>query len=140
MSGGSLDYFYYRFEEPIEKIEKEIKWGKNKWSSEVLSEFQNAIKYLKIAQIYSHNVEWLLSGDYGDNSFLETVKEDFEELKKNQTIIEPQLKKCPLCKDFDGKKCNNRWQQETMDNESSRKRITDASDCYDFEEIDEEDI
>jgi hypothetical protein len=138
MSGGSLDYFYYRFEEPIEKIKKEIKWGKNKWSPEVLSEFQNTIKYLKIAHIYSHNVEWLLSGDYGDDSFLEAVKEDLEELKKNQTIIKPQLKKCPLCKDFDGKKCTNRWQQETMDNESSRKRITDASDCYDFEEIDEE--
>lgn len=30
MSGGSLDYFYFRFEEPLEKISKEIKWGKNK--------------------------------------------------------------------------------------------------------------
>lgn len=35
MSGGSLDYFYFRFEEPLEKISKEIKWGKNKWSPEV---------------------------------------------------------------------------------------------------------
>lgn len=28
MSGGSLDYFYFRFEEPLEKISKEIKWEK----------------------------------------------------------------------------------------------------------------
>lgn len=28
MSGGSLDYFYFRFEDPLEKISKEIKWGK----------------------------------------------------------------------------------------------------------------
>ena len=97
MSGGSLDYFYSRFDEPLEKISKEIKWGKNKWSPEVLSEFKNALKYLKIAQVYSHDVEWLLSGDYGDDSFLESIKEELEELEKNQTVIEPQLKKCP-CK------------------------------------------
>ena len=96
MNGGNLDYFYSRFDEPLEKISKEIKWGKNKWSPKVLSEFQNAIKYLKIAQVYSHDVEWLLSGDYGDDSFLESIKEELEELEKNPDIIEPQLKKCPL--------------------------------------------
>jgi hypothetical protein len=110
MSGGSLGYFYFRFEEPLEKISKEIKWGKNKWSPEVLSEFQNAIKYLKIAQVYSHDVEWLLSGDYSDDSFFESIKEELEELEKNPDIIEPQLKKCPLYKDFNGKRCTNRWQ------------------------------
>lgn len=79
MSGGSLDYFCYTFEEPLKKISKEIKWGKNKWSPEVLAEFQNAIKYLKIAKIYSHSVEWLLSGDYSDDSFLGALKEELEE-------------------------------------------------------------
>lgn len=28
MSGGNLDYFYSRFDEPLEKISKEIKRGK----------------------------------------------------------------------------------------------------------------
>ena len=137
MSGGNLDYFYSRFDEPLEKISKEIKWGKNKWSPDVLLEFQNALKYLKIAQVYSHDVEWLLSGDYSDDLFLESIKDELEELEKNQTIIDPQLKKCTLCKDFNGKECTNRWQMESMDKESFEKRITDASDCYDFEEIDE---
>ena len=59
MSGGSLEYFYYKFEEPLERISKEIKWGKNKWTAETLLEFQNAVNYLKLAQIYSHRVEWL---------------------------------------------------------------------------------
>lgn len=52
-------------------------------------EFQNALKYLKIAQVYSHDVEWLLSGDYGDDSFLENIKDELEELEKNPDIIEP---------------------------------------------------
>lgn len=104
----------------------------------MLSEFQKALKYLKIAQVYSHDVEWLLSGDYSDDSFLESINEELEELEKNPDIIETQLKKCPLCKYFNGKKCTNHWQMEYMDKESFEKRIADASDCYDFEEIDED--
>ena len=138
MSGGNLDYFYSRFDEPLEMISKEIKWGKNKWSPEVLLEFQNALKCLKIAQVYSHDVEWLLSGDYSDDSFLESIKEELEELEKNPDTIEPLLKKCPLCKYFNGKRCTYHWQVETLDTETSEKRIIDASDCYDFEEIDDE--
>ena len=75
-------------------------------------ERQNALKYLKIAQVYSHDVEWLLSGDYGDDLFLENIKDELEELEKNPNTIEPQLKKCPLCKYFNGKKCTNRWQMD----------------------------
>lgn len=64
-------------------------------------------------------------------------------------IIEPQLKKCPLCKNFSGKQCRHRndlryryfdhpeWEQ--LDNESYEKRLTDASDCWDFKEMDDED-
>lgn len=77
-------------------------------------EFQNALKYLKIVQFYSHDVECLLSGDYGDDSFLENIKDELEELEKNPDIIEPQLKKCPLCKYFNGKKCTNHWQMDVI--------------------------
>jgi hypothetical protein len=66
------------------------------------------------------------------------IKEELEELEKNPDIIEPQLKECPVCKYFNGKKCTNHWQMEYMDKESFEKRIADASDCYGFEEIDEE--
>ena len=145
MSGGNLDYFYSRFDEPLEKISKEIKWGKNKWSPEVLSEFQITLKYLKIAQVYSNDVEWLLSGDYGDDSFLESIKEELEELEKNPDIIELQLKKSPLCKNFNGTTCKHRFdlsyryvdnpEWEELGRKSYEKRLTDASDCCDFEEI-----
>ena len=76
--------------------------------------------------------------DYGDDSFIESITEEVEKKKKNPDIIEPQLKKCPLCKYFNGKKCTNHWQMETLDTETSKKRIIDASDCYDFEEVDVE--
>ena len=149
MSGGSLQYFYSQFEESLQRISQEIKWGKNKWTPETLLEFQSAVKYLKIAQIYSRRVEWLLSGDDGEDDFSERLKDELEELENNPEIIEPQLQKCSLCKNFNGKQCGHRndlryryfdhpeWEQQ--DNDSYEKRITDASDCWDFEEIDDED-
>lgn len=73
MSGGSLNYFAFTFDEPVTTISKEIKWGKNKWSPETLLELQNALKYLKLAQVYSRRVEWLLSGDDGENTFIQRL-------------------------------------------------------------------
>lgn len=110
MSGGNLYYFYSRFDELLEKILKEIKWGKNKWTPETLLEFQNAVNYLKLAQIYSRRVEWLLSGNDGEDSFIKRLKEELGENRKN-----PE------------------W--EEIDRKSYEKRLTDTSDCYDFEEI-----
>ena len=92
MSGGSMNYFAFTFDEPLAIISKEIKWGKNKWTPEALLEFQNAVNYLKLAQIYSRRVEWLLSGDDGENSFIKRLKEELEENRKNPELIEPQLK------------------------------------------------
>ena len=82
MSGGSLDYFCYKFDEPLATISREIKWGKNKWSPETLLEFNNVVKYLKIAQTYSRRVEWLLSGDDSEDDFSERLKEELEALEK----------------------------------------------------------
>lgn len=144
MSGGSLEYFYYKFEEPLERISKEIKWGKNKWTAETLLEFQNAVNYLKLAQIYSHRVEWLFSGDDGEDSFIKRLKEEISEFDNNPEIIEPQLQKCSLCKNFNGKECKDRWilkyeyldhpNWEQIDKENYEKRLEDASDCWNFEE------
>ena len=109
-----------------------------------------AIKYLKIAQIYTKRIEWLLSGDDGEDSFHERLREELEDYKKNYKEIEPQLKKCSLCQNFNGNKCDYRWRMnsyyfdhpewEKMDRKAFKKRLTDASDCYDFEEIQDEDL
>ena len=92
MSGGSLDYFYSRIDEPIQIISEKIKWGKKIWSLKTLRKFKMAIKYLKIAQIYTKRIEWLLSGDDGEDSFHERLREELEDYNKNYEEIEPQLK------------------------------------------------
>ena len=83
MSGGSLDYFYSRIDEPVQIISEKIKWGKKIWSLKTLRKFKMAIKYLKIAQIYTKRIEWLLSGDDGEDSFHERLREELEDYNKN---------------------------------------------------------
>ena len=41
---------------------------------------KEAVKALKIAQEYAQRVDWLLSGDDGDESFLRRIDEDLKNL------------------------------------------------------------
>jgi hypothetical protein len=108
MSGGTWDYIQYRFTDTIEDIQREIdKSGKpltkeemknhwnypewfekypedkfhHKYSDEVLAEFKNAIDIISKAQVYMQRIDWLLSGDDGEETFLERLKSDLEKLK-----------------------------------------------------------
>ena len=111
MSGGHFDYLQTRFEweiiEPIqeliansgrEKTKEELKDDYNwyggeddaqekshyKYPDDIIAEFKNAIHYLKMAQIYTQRIDWLVSGDDGEDSFRTRLKEDLEEYKNEQ--------------------------------------------------------
>ena len=43
---------------------------------------KEGIEILKKAQIYAHRIDWLLSGDDGEESFLKRLEEDLNELEK----------------------------------------------------------
>ena len=49
---------------------------------ETLKEFRKAEEYLRLAYVYAHRIDWLLSGDDGEETFHERLKQDLEELKK----------------------------------------------------------
>lgn len=51
------------------------------YSKETIREFRKAIKLLKQAEVYAQRIDWLLSGDDGEESFHERLKADLEELK-----------------------------------------------------------
>jgi hypothetical protein len=42
---------------------------------------KEGIEALKRAQIYAHRIDWLLSGDDGEESFLRRLEEELNELK-----------------------------------------------------------
>lgn len=52
------------------------------YSKETIKEFKKGIKILKMAEIYAQRIDWLLSGDDGEENFHERLKEELEQLKK----------------------------------------------------------
>ena len=108
MSGGMWNYIQYRFTDVIEGIKDEIeRSGKPKTKEElkeefyrdsdwyekypqdkfhyrypedVIDEFKKAIDIIAKAQVYVQRIDWLLSGDDGDETFIERLKEDLNKL------------------------------------------------------------
>lgn len=108
MSGGHWDYIQYRFTDVAKDIEnliekngqpkteedlKEETWHDSGWfdkypedkfhykyPEEVIEEFKKGAEIIKLAQIYMQRLDWLLSGDDGEESFIERLKQDKEKL------------------------------------------------------------
>ncbi len=51
------------------------------YSKETIREFKKAIRILKQAEVYAQRIDWLLSGDDGEDNFHERLKDELEELK-----------------------------------------------------------
>ena len=96
MSGGHFDYLQFRISEIVDRIERVI--AKNvdgetsrrldeegEWhysfKEETLTEFRNGIAALKKAFVYAHRIDWLISGDDGEDGFHIRLKKELEELK-----------------------------------------------------------
>jgi hypothetical protein len=112
MSGGHFDYIQTQFEwqiiEPIESLienngrEKTKEWIKEaepwrgddwyeqypndkfhyKYPDDIIDEFKKAVYYLKIAKIYTQRIDWLVSGDDGEDSFRRRLEEELSKIKK----------------------------------------------------------
>jgi hypothetical protein len=110
MSGGAFNYDQYKIGYMVDQIEevvvkngvektpedlKEEGWRDPDWykkypedlfhykyPDEVIEKMKEGIEVLKRAQIYAHRIDWLLSGDDGEESFLRRLEEELNELNK----------------------------------------------------------
>jgi len=110
LSGGAFDYKQWHIEQIADDVEKLIEkngrkkadeelkdefWHGDDWyekypedlyhykyPDEVIEKFKEGIKVLRIAAVYAQRIDWLLSGDDGEESFLERLKEELGELEK----------------------------------------------------------
>ena len=109
MSGGAFDYKQYNIsmiadeiEQTIEhsgrpKTKEELKdesWGRDgswyekypedlnhyKYSDEVIEKFKEGVDALRKAHIYAQRIDWLISGDDGEETFHERLKEELDKL------------------------------------------------------------
>lgn len=82
MSGGSLDYFYFKVEWGIENVIQQINPGNPGLfaNQELLLEF---VKHLRLVSEALHDIEWETSGDYGEGDSLPAIRKvlGYEELE-----------------------------------------------------------
>jgi hypothetical protein len=109
MSGGHWDYLQYRFTDVAEDVKKLIEnngkektereltedsWRDSEWyekypedkfhykySDEIIEKFKEGLKHIELAHIYMQRLDWLLSGDDGDVSFISRLEEDLKKLE-----------------------------------------------------------
>jgi len=110
MSGGHFDYNQHRIGYIAEEIKEQIErngrpktrdemkdegWHDENWyvkypeelnwpkySPEVIEKFKESLYYLERAQVYAERIDYYLSGDDGEDSFLERLKEELTKLNK----------------------------------------------------------
>lgn len=82
MSGGHFEYQQYKIEEIANSIEQALERNEYEYSKKTLEEFKTAVKVLGVAYIYARRIDWLLSGDDGEDTFHERLKEELNDLNK----------------------------------------------------------
>ena len=82
MSGGAFNYAQHQLNEIAETIELAIQqnddtslnqYGERRgrgYSPEVIERFRVAVKTLRQAYRMAHDIDWLLSGDTGEDTFI----------------------------------------------------------------------
>jgi len=82
MSGGYFDYNQYRIDDIIDQIERAINANKETYdfSAKTIREFRKAIRILRKGAVYAQRIDWLISGDDGEETFHKRLKEDLEGL------------------------------------------------------------
>lgn len=112
MSGGHFDYNQHKIRDIADEVESLIEkngkriseeqikeqerwygqdWFKKypqdlyhyKYSDEVIEKFKEGLKILRQAEVYAHRIDWLISGDDGEDNFLERLKQDLKKLESN---------------------------------------------------------
>ena len=110
MSGGHFDYQDFQLTSIADDIEREIEkngqpltkeeikendWRNVDWyekhpedlfhykyPDEIIEKFKEAVNILRKAYIYAHRIDYLLSGDDGEESFIERLSKELTELKE----------------------------------------------------------
>ena len=92
MSGGHFNYEQYKISQIADDIDQLVRdnnneerneWGDtkgNNFSAETIAEFKKGIEILKQAYVYAQRIDWLISGDDGEDTFHERLKDDLEKL------------------------------------------------------------
>jgi len=114
MSGGKFAYEQYKIGYIADSVEHEIRksgkkktdrelreesWKNKDWyeeypedlfhykyPDEIIEKFKEGLDILRKAEIYAQRIDWLLSGDDGEENFLERLKEDLGRYERGKLL------------------------------------------------------
>lgn len=95
MSGGRFDYIERKIPYIAESIQEEIdsnntkwegffsepEWNGERYTKETIEEFKKGIEALRKAYVYARRIDYLLSGDDGEETFHKRLKEELKNFK-----------------------------------------------------------
>lgn len=93
MSGGHFDYNQWKIQMIADEIEQLIidndsdeknEWGDIKgyhFNDDTIREFKAAVALLKVSYVFAQRIDWLVSGDDGEDSFHRRLREDLKKLQ-----------------------------------------------------------
>lgn len=89
MSGGHFEYKQFTLSELAYQVKQlcinnniENDWGyAANYTPETIAQFNTAVELLKKAAIYVHRIDYLVSGDDGEDNFHTILAADLKELK-----------------------------------------------------------
>lgn len=86
MSGGHFNYSQNRINDVVECLEyllddEEAQERRDTYSDATLQKFKEAAEILKKAFVYTQRIDWLLSGDDGEETFHERLEEDLNKIE-----------------------------------------------------------
>ena len=92
MSGGHFQYTQWKIHDIADEVEQLIltndseekdEWGDRKgyhYTPETIEEFKKGLVLLRQAYVYAQRIDWLVSGDDGEDSFHSRLKFELEKL------------------------------------------------------------
>ena len=99
MSGGHFDHRQWCLNDIAEEVEHVIKtndstekdgYGQDMgyhFPPEVIERFKAGARVLRIAYIYAHEIDWLLSSDTGPDTFVEGLDERLKEVEHQTAVV-----------------------------------------------------
>ena len=80
MSGGSLDYVYFKVDEAAREISRESATSR-------IPELKAFKDHLVKVSAVLHDVEWFLSGDYAEETMIESIKKLLSEEQVLDSVV-----------------------------------------------------
>lgn len=93
MSGGNFDYAQFHITTIYESIQSDLdRQGESNndpfssgfntiYSEEIQEKFKEGIKVLKKAYVYAQRIDWYLSGDDSEETFLKRLEEELTKIE-----------------------------------------------------------